>query len=91
MLDGNPQAPGNGAELHVDWPRTDYSRVPYWLYHDPKVYELEQERIFKGPTWSLLGLEAEIPNTGDFRTTMVGETPVIVNRARDGSKRWTRY
>jgi anthranilate 1,2-dioxygenase large subunit len=85
VLDGNPQAPGNGAELHVDWPRTDYSRVPYWLYHDPKVYELEQERIFKGPTWSLLGLEAEIPNTGDFRTTMVGETPVIVNRARDGS------
>jgi anthranilate 1,2-dioxygenase large subunit len=85
VLDSNTEAPRNGPELRVDWPRTDYSRVPYWLYHDPKVYQLEQERIFKGPTWSLLGLEAEIPNKGDFRTTMVGDTPVIVNRAGDGS------
>lgn len=69
----------------VDWPRADYSRVPYWLYHDARIYEAEQERIFKGPTWSYLALEAEIPERGDFRTTYVGDTPVIVNRGLDGA------
>ena len=85
MLDRNTEANEPGGDLHVDWPRNDYTRVPFWLYHDPKVYELEQERIFRGPTWSFVGLEAEIPNPGDFRTTMIGDTPVIVNRAQDGS------
>jgi len=69
----------------VRWPRPDYSRVPYWLYHDRALYELEQERIFKGPVWNYIALEAEIPNPGDFRTCYIGETPVIVNRAKDGS------
>lgn len=69
----------------VSWPRKDYSRVPLWLYHDARVYEAEQERIFKGPTWSYLALEAEIPNAGDFLTTYVGDTPVIVNRGQTGN------
>lgn len=71
--------------LNVDWQRNDYSRVPYRLYHDTDVYALEQDRIFRGPTWSYLCLEAELPNPGDFRTTWVGDTPVLVNRDRDGS------
>ena len=71
--------------LEVRWPRNDYSRVPYSLYHDRALYELEQERIFKGPVWNYVALEAEIPKPGDFRTCMIGETPVIVNRAKDGS------
>jgi anthranilate 1,2-dioxygenase large subunit len=67
------------------WPTLDYSRVPYRLYHDPEAYEREQERIFCGPTWNFLGLAAEVPNPGDFRTTFVGDTPVIVNRDANGS------
>jgi anthranilate 1,2-dioxygenase large subunit len=67
------------------WPTLDYSRVPYRLYHDPEAYQREQERIFRGPTRNFLGLEAEIPNPGDFRTTYVGDTPVIVNRDPDGT------
>ena len=67
------------------WPTLDYSRVPYRLYHDPEAYQREQERIFRGPTWNFLGLEAEIPNPGDFRTTYVGDTPVIVNRDANGT------
>jgi len=69
------------------WPALDYSRVPYRLYHDAEVYEREQERIFRGPVWSFLGLEAEIPNPGDFRATWVGDTPVIVNRDEKGALR----
>jgi anthranilate 1,2-dioxygenase large subunit len=74
----------SGRAGAVDWPRQDYSRVPFWLYHDPAIYALEQERIFKGRTWSLIGHEAEIPNPGDFRTSFVGETPIILARAEDG-------
>jgi anthranilate 1,2-dioxygenase large subunit len=71
--------------VQVRWPRNDYSRVPYWLYHDKEVYQLERERVFKGPVWNYVALEAEIPNPGDFRTSAIGDTPVIVNRARDGT------
>ena len=66
------------------WPARDYSRVPYSLYHDAEVYEQEQQRIFRGKTWNLLALDVEIPNPGDFRTTYVGETPVVVNRDENG-------
>jgi anthranilate 1,2-dioxygenase large subunit len=67
------------------WPRQDYSRVPYRLYHDPELYAREQEAIFRGPAWSYLALDAEIPNPGDFRAAWLGDTPVIVNRDRDGA------
>jgi anthranilate 1,2-dioxygenase large subunit len=66
------------------WPVLDYSRVPYRLYHDAEAYEREQERIFRGPTWNYLCLDAEIPQAGDFRTSWVGDTPVIVNRDAAG-------
>ena len=66
------------------WPRADYSRVPYRLYHDRALFAREMERVFRGPAWLFLGLEAEIPNAGDFRTTWLGDTPVVYNRARDG-------
>jgi anthranilate 1,2-dioxygenase large subunit len=79
----------DGGELMpaqpIRFPRKDYTRVPYRLYHDPDIYRAEQERIFKGPTWSYVGLEVEVPNPGDFRTTFIGDTPVIFNRAKDGS------
>src|SRR5215510_13391858 len=69
----------------IDWPRNDYSRVPFRLYHDESVYALEMERIFRGPVWNYLALEAELPNPGDYRTTWVGDSPVVVNRAQDGT------
>ena len=69
----------------IRWPRNDYSRVPFRLHHDEELYALEMERIFRGPAWSYLCLEAEIPNPGDFRTTWVGDTPVVVSRAKDGT------
>jgi phenylpropionate dioxygenase-like ring-hydroxylating dioxygenase large terminal subunit len=69
----------------VRFPRKDYTRVPFRVYHDPEIYKAEQELIFKGPTWSCVGLEVEVSNTGDFRTTFIGDTPVIFNRCQDGS------
>src|SRR5215475_1135810 len=67
------------------WPEDDLSHTPYRVYTDPDLYALEQERIFRGPTWSFLALECEIPNAGDYKTTYVGDAPVIVVRAPSGS------
>ena len=67
------------------WPALDYSRVPYRLYHDADIDEREQQRIFHGPVWSYLGLDAEIPEPGDFRATWVGATPVVFNRDEQGA------
>ena len=69
---------------HVAWEQNDYSRSPYRLFHDPLVYELEQQRIFRGAVWNYLCLEAEIPKPGDFRTTWLGETPVLISRGMKG-------
>jgi anthranilate 1,2-dioxygenase large subunit len=55
------------------------------MYRDAEIYTQEQQRIFRGPVWNYLALEAELPKPGDFRVVAVGDTPVIVNRAKDGS------
>ena len=68
----------------VSWPKEDFSRIPYAMYHDEDVYAREQERIFRGPTWNYLGLEAELPNPGDYITTVIGDTPIIVSRDQQG-------
>jgi anthranilate 1,2-dioxygenase large subunit len=69
----------------LTWPGGDLSHTPYRVYTDPDLYALEQERIFRGPTWNFLALECEIPNPGDYKTTYVGEAPVIVARTSGGA------
>lgn len=71
----------------VNWPKKDYSRIPFRLYHDPELYEKEQEAIFFGPVWSVLGFEAEVPKPGDFKLTRVGATPVVLCRDNGGELR----
>ncbi|WP_332812495.1 anthranilate 1,2-dioxygenase large subunit AndAc [Sphingomonas sp.] len=68
----------------VSFPREDGSRVPYKVFSSQEVYDLEQERIYRGPIWSFLGLEAEILNPGDYKSTFVGDTPVVMTRTEDG-------
>jgi anthranilate 1,2-dioxygenase large subunit/terephthalate 1,2-dioxygenase oxygenase component alpha subunit len=69
------------------WPAEGVTRVPYWVYQDAEIYAREQERIFRGATWSFLGLEAELPDPGDFKTTFAGEMPVVVTRDSKGELR----
>jgi anthranilate 1,2-dioxygenase large subunit/salicylate 5-hydroxylase large subunit len=67
------------------WPVEGSRRVPAWIYTDPSIYALEQERIFGGRAWNYVGLTAQIQRPGDFLQTYVGETPVVV--VRDQSSR----
>jgi len=66
------------------WPDPGLTRVPFRLYQDADIYAAERAKLFQGPTWNFLALECEIPEPGDFKTTFVGDVPVIVVRDRDG-------
>jgi anthranilate 1,2-dioxygenase large subunit/terephthalate 1,2-dioxygenase oxygenase component alpha subunit len=66
------------------WPVETLARVPYWVYQDEENYRCEMRRIFEGPVWNYVALEAELAAPGDYRTTFVGEMPVIVVRDADG-------
>ena len=79
-------APSKRPEtLGFAWPKEGVSRVPYRVYTDAALYDLEQERIFRGPTWNFVALAAEIPQPGDFKATFVGDTPVVVTRDPNGA------
>ena len=68
----------------LKWPDEGVTRAPYRVLSDPEIYAEEQRKIFRGPTWHYLCLEAELPESGSFRTTYIGETPVIVTSPRPG-------
>ena len=70
-----PELPG--------WP-DGLTRVPYWVFQRDDVYAAEQQRLFRGPHWNYLCLEAELAEPGQFRTSWLGDTPVVVSRGRDG-------
>ena len=71
--------------LDLVWPSEGLTRVPYPVYSREDVYAEERRRIFMGPVWNFLCLEAELPIPGDYRATFVGDVPVIVARDLDGS------
>jgi anthranilate 1,2-dioxygenase large subunit/terephthalate 1,2-dioxygenase oxygenase component alpha subunit len=71
----------------IEWPTEDNSRVPFRVFTDPELYELEQKVLFRGPNWCFVAMELEIPNPGDYKTTWVGDTPVIVSRDKEGQVR----
>ena len=66
------------------WPEAGSSRIPSVVYTDPVIYARELERIFYGPHWSYVGLEAEVPEPGSFKRSAIGERSVIMVRNRDG-------
>ncbi|MFP5477196.1 Terephthalate 1,2-dioxygenase, terminal oxygenase component subunit alpha 1 [Fusarium oxysporum f. sp. narcissi] len=68
----------------IQWIPQGETRVPLAVYRDDQVFADEQRNIYRGDTWNYLCLENEIPESGDYRTTFVGETPVVVARDADG-------
>lgn len=78
---------GVGLEKTLEnWPDSDEGfSVPYSLFTEDEVYVAEQRRIFRGQSWSFVALEQEIPNPGDFKSTFIGDTPVIVIRDEESS------
>lgn len=71
--------------LAAAWSRADTSHVPYRVFTDPALFELEQDRIFRGPTWNYVGLEAEVAAPGDYVSSSIGTTSVVVSRDSAGA------
>ncbi|BBB62914.1 biphenyl 2,3-dioxygenase [Undibacterium sp. KW1] len=67
------------------WEGDGSSRIPFWAYTDESIYKKELERFFYNKHWCYVGLEAEIPNFGDFKRTVVGERSVVMTRDADGA------
>jgi salicylate 5-hydroxylase large subunit len=67
------------------WPDGGCSRVPNWVYTDPEIFAREIDRIFGANDWLYVCLEAEIPNTGDYKRSQLGTREVIAVRGSDGA------
>jgi phenylpropionate dioxygenase-like ring-hydroxylating dioxygenase large terminal subunit len=74
----------SASDLPRPWPEVTLARVPYWVYQDEATYRAELRRIFEGPVWNYLCLESDIARPGDYRTSFVGEMPVIAVRGERG-------
>ena len=72
------------TEQPIHWETDGTSRIPFAVYTDEDRHKKELERFFYKSHWSYVGLEAEVPNAGDFKRTVVGERSVIMTRASDG-------
>tara|TARA_R110000851_G_scaffold293427_1_gene448001 strand:+ start:28678 stop:30000 length:1323 start_codon:yes stop_codon:yes gene_type:complete len=62
------------AEVHKD------------LFISDEIFELEMTQLFAN-TWVYVGHDSQIPNTGDFFTTTVGNESVVMIRDADDSVR----
>ena len=68
------------------WKAAGSSRIPFWVYTDEQLHKRELDTIFYGEHWCYVGLEIEIPNTGDYKLSFVGERQVIMVRDRVAPK-----
>ncbi|MDD3649905.1 aromatic ring-hydroxylating dioxygenase subunit alpha [Immundisolibacter sp.] len=69
----------------VDKPGETF-KVHRSIYTDPEIFEAELKHIYEG-NWIYVAHESEIPNPGDYITTVMGRQPVIITRSSDGQIR----
>ena len=66
------------------WDGEGTHRIPFAAYTSAELHRRELERFFYRGHWCYVGLEAEVPNPGDFKRTVVGERSVILVRDAEG-------
>jgi salicylate 5-hydroxylase large subunit len=68
----------------VRWEADGTHRIPFLAYTSEELYRRELERFFYKAHWCYVGLEAEVPNPGDYKRTAIGERSVILTRDMKG-------
>ena len=59
-------------------------RVHRSVYTDPRVFDLEMERIWHR-TWIYVGHESQVKEPGQYYATSIGKQPVLLTRHADGN------
>ncbi len=59
-------------------------RVSRSIYTEPAIFDLEMERIFNN-SWVYVGHDTQVPNPGDYFSTVIGQQPVLLARHVDGN------
>lgn len=67
------------------WPGEGTTRIPYWIYSDPELYERELELFFYGRSWNYVALDCEVPEPGSYKRSWIGERQVVVVRGKDSA------
>jgi len=70
--------------LHLLRTREKNFSLPQPFYKDPAFYQLDLEHIWY-KNWIFAGVSCDIPKPGDYFTLAIGEYPLIISRAKDGS------
>jgi choline monooxygenase len=78
------EAPMDLTSFHFEPDLSLATTIPARWYSDSAMLALEQERVFGG-TWQLAGRVEQVRNAGDFFTCTVGDEPLVVTRATDGT------
>ncbi len=66
------------------WDGDGTHQIPFLAYTREDLYRRELERFFYRGHWCYVGLEAEVPEPGDFKRTAIGERSVILTRDAEG-------
>lgn len=78
-------SPDRGVAPLPAWPAEGTHHIPFAVYTQDELHRRELERFFYRGHWCYVGLEAEVPNPGDFKRTAVGERSVILTRDAHGA------
>ena len=69
--------------VRQSWPQEGWTRVPFWIYTDPEIYQRELETFFYGSSWNYVALDCEVPEPGHYKRSWIGERQVVVVRGKD--------
>lgn len=74
------------ANITIDWPKK-YNEIPKEVFVREDLFEIEQQRIFRGPEWHPVAHTGELLNRGDFKTFSLGRVPLLIVHGQDGEHR----
>ena len=60
------------------------ARVHRSLYTDPKIFDLEMERIWR-KSWVYVGHASQVKNPGEYITTTIGKEPIVLVRDKENA------
>ena len=64
----------------------DARTLPFAIYHDRSIYELEREKLFN-TEWIFVCTKPELPQSGDYLALKIADEPLVIIHGEDGEFR----